>query len=81
MVDRFLVWVSAGILTAGVSAATIAGAGLAAAEDGAAGVGGKTLAQGWIADMCEGSVYNPATRTGIYGEPGEPGDTVIDIPI
>ncbi len=38
------------------------------------------LSQGWITDMYEGRVYNPATRTGIYGDPGEPGEVFIDIP-
>ena len=32
MVDRFLVWLSAGVVTAGVSAAMVAGAGIAAAD-------------------------------------------------
>ncbi len=36
MVDRFLVWLGAGVVTAGMSAAMIAGAGLAAADDGSA---------------------------------------------
>jgi pimeloyl-ACP methyl ester carboxylesterase len=35
MSDRFLVWVGAGMLAAGVSAATVAGAGVACADDGA----------------------------------------------
>jgi hypothetical protein len=38
------------------------------------------LAEGWITDMYAGRVYDPATRTGIYGDPGEPGEVVIDIP-
>jgi hypothetical protein len=40
----------------------------------------QVLAQGWITDMYANRVYDPATRTGIYGVPGEPGETVIDIP-
>lgn len=40
----------------------------------------QVLSQGWLTDMYAGRVYDPATRTGIYGEPGEPGQTVIDIP-
>ena len=43
MADRILAWLGAGILTAGMSVATIAGAGLAIADDGAsAGNGGDT---------------------------------------
>lgn len=38
------------------------------------------LAEGWITDMYERRVYDPATRTGIYGDPGEPGEVLIDIP-
>lgn len=38
------------------------------------------LAQGWITDMYERRVYDPAKRTGIYGDPGEPGEVLIDIP-
>ena len=30
--------------------------------------------------MYERRVYDPATRTGVYGDPGEPGEVVIDIP-
>lgn len=39
----------------------------------------QVVTQGWITDMYAGRVYDPATRTGIYGVPGE-GETVIDIP-
>ena len=35
MVDRFFVWVGAGVVTAGISAATLAGAGVAIATEGA----------------------------------------------
>ncbi|HET6735417.1 alpha/beta hydrolase fold domain-containing protein [Mycobacterium sp.] len=46
MTDRFSLWLGAGVVTAGVSAATIAGAGLAAADDGsAAGTGEKTTSE------------------------------------
>ena len=46
MSDRILVWLSAGVLTAGVSAATVAGAGVATAQDGAgAGADGHTTSQ------------------------------------
>ena len=46
MSDRFLVWLSAGVLTAGVSAATVVGAGVATAQDGAgAGTDGNTTSQ------------------------------------
>ena len=39
------------------------------------------VTEGWINDMYEGRVFNPATWTGIYGEPGEPGEAmVVDIP-
>jgi hypothetical protein len=34
MVDRFLVWLSTGVITAGISAAVVAGAGIAVATDG-----------------------------------------------
>ncbi|MGV0792902.1 hypothetical protein [Mycolicibacterium sp. XJ1819] len=40
----------------------------------------QVLSQGWLTDMYAGRVYDPATRTGIYGTPGEPGQTVVDIP-
>ena len=40
----------------------------------------QVVAQGWITDMYAGKVYDTATRTGIYGVPGAPGETVIDIP-
>lgn len=40
----------------------------------------QVLSQGWITDMYEGRVYNPATRTGIYGNPGQPGEAVVEIP-
>jgi hypothetical protein len=46
----------------------------------AAGAAVQVLSQGWITDMYAGRVYDPATRTGIYGVPGDPGETVIDIP-
>jgi hypothetical protein len=42
MVDRFLVWLSAGIVATGLSAATLAGAGVAIATEGAAGDAGGT---------------------------------------
>ncbi len=38
------------------------------------------LTQGWLTDMYAGRVYNPETRTGIYGNPGDPGEIVVDIP-
>ncbi|QZT62664.1 hypothetical protein [Mycolicibacterium austroafricanum] len=38
------------------------------------------LTTGWLTDMFAGRVYDPATRTGIYGVPGEPGQVVIEIP-
>ncbi|MCT7658247.1 hypothetical protein [Mycobacterium deserti] len=40
----------------------------------------QVLSQGWIADMYAGRVYAPATRKGIYGNPAQPGQAVIDIP-
>ncbi|HEX2214347.1 MAG TPA: hypothetical protein VHH12_13060 [Mycobacterium sp.] len=40
----------------------------------------QVLSQGWLTDMYAGRVYDPATRTGLYGDPGLPGATVIDIP-
>ena len=40
----------------------------------------QVLSQGWITDMYAGRVYDPATRTGIYGDPGQPGQVLIDIP-
>jgi hypothetical protein len=46
MVDRFLLWLGAGVVTAGVSAAMIAGAGFAAADDGSApGAGSGTSSE------------------------------------
>ena len=38
------------------------------------------LTRGWLIDMYAGRVYDPATRTGIYGDPGDPGEVVVDIP-
>lgn len=38
------------------------------------------LTTGWLVDMYAGRVYDPATRTGIYGAPGEPGEVVIEVP-
>lgn len=38
------------------------------------------LTTGWLADMYAGRVYDPVTRTGIYGVPGEPGQVVIEVP-
>lgn len=38
------------------------------------------LTTGWLTDMYAGRVYDQQTRTGIYGEPGKPGDVVVDIP-
>ncbi len=40
----------------------------------------QVVTQGWITDMYADRVHDPATRTGIYGVPGDPGETVIDIP-
>ncbi|OBF88871.1 hypothetical protein A5790_23170 [Mycobacterium sp. 852002-51152_SCH6134967] len=40
MVDRFLVWLRAGVVTAGLSAAILAGAGAAIADDGSSSDGG-----------------------------------------
>ncbi|MEO3760928.1 alpha/beta hydrolase [Mycobacterium sp. B14F4] len=42
MVDRFLVWVSAGVITAGMSAAMVAGAAVAIADDASDGGGTST---------------------------------------
>ncbi|MGV0603994.1 alpha/beta hydrolase [Mycolicibacterium sp. XJ1904] len=44
MVDRFLVWLRAGIVTAGLSAAILAGAGAAIADDGSSSDGGGSSA-------------------------------------
>ncbi|MGE2738049.1 hypothetical protein [Mycolicibacterium vaccae] len=38
------------------------------------------LTEGWLTDMYERRVYDPQTRTGIYGDPGAPGAVVVDIP-
>ena len=38
------------------------------------------LTTGWLTDMYAGRVYDPQTRTGIYGVPGEPSEVVVDIP-
>jgi len=40
----------------------------------------QVLTTGWLTDMYAGRVYDPATRTGIYGPPGEPGEVIVDIP-
>ena len=40
----------------------------------------QILSQGWLTDMYAERVYNEQTRTGIYGDPGQPGQSVIDIP-
>jgi Alpha/beta hydrolase family len=46
MVDRFFLWLGAGVVTAGVSVAMIAGAGLAVADDGSTSVtGGATSSE------------------------------------
>ncbi len=42
MVDRFLVWMSTGLVTAGLTAAVVAGAGVATATDGDSNDGGGT---------------------------------------
>ncbi len=42
MIDRFLVWMSTGLVTAGVTAAVVAGAGVAMATDGDSNDGGGT---------------------------------------
>ncbi|WP_094287680.1 hypothetical protein [Mycobacterium lehmannii] len=44
MVDRFLIWVRAGVVTAGLSAAVLAGAGAAIADDGSSSDGGGSTA-------------------------------------
>lgn len=40
----------------------------------------QVLTTGWLTDMYAGRVYDPQSRTGIYGNPGEPGEVVVDIP-
>lgn len=40
----------------------------------------QVVTKGWITDMYANRVHDPATRTGVYGVPGDPGETVIDIP-
>lgn len=40
----------------------------------------QVLTTGWLTDMYAGRVYDPQTRTGIYGVPGEPGEVVVEIP-
>ncbi len=40
----------------------------------------QVLTQGWITDMYADRVYDPMTRTGVYGVPGAPGEAVVDIP-
>ncbi|WP_460355671.1 alpha/beta hydrolase [Mycobacterium sp. ZZG] len=46
MVDRYRVWLGAGVLAGGVSAAMLAGAGVAAADDGAPSAGGSQASTG-----------------------------------
>jgi hypothetical protein len=50
MVDRFLVWLGTGIVTAGLSAAMLAGAGVAIATDGTSSEGGGASASSNSAD-------------------------------
>ena len=45
MVDRFLVWLGAGVVMAGVSAAVLAGSGVALATEGASDDGGKSTSE------------------------------------
>jgi hypothetical protein len=40
----------------------------------------QVLTQGWLTDMYAGRVFDENTRTGIYGEVGAPGTSIVDIP-
>jgi hypothetical protein len=40
----------------------------------------QVVTTGWLTDMYALRVYDPQTRTGIYGEPGEPSQVIVDIP-
>lgn len=72
MVDRFLVWLSAGVITAGVSAAMVAGAGVAIAEDGS-DAGGTGTSQ----STSESTESKPDSAVG--SDPSDDaGDTSVD---
>lgn len=40
----------------------------------------QVLSEGWLTDMYARRVYDPNARTGIYGDPGDPGEVLVDIP-
>lgn len=63
MVDRFLMWLSAGVVTAGMSAAMVAGAGAAIADDGSSSSAGGTSSSesSNSADSTKDSTDSPAS--------------------
>ncbi|ULE33920.1 alpha/beta hydrolase [Mycobacterium sp. IDR2000157661] len=82
MVDRFLVWVSAGVITAGMSAAMVAGAGVAIADDassaGGQGSSESSETRSAVGNDTDSTVGNDTKSTvGIDGDSAAPtpGDT------
>lgn len=72
MVDRFLMWLSAGVVAAGMSAAMVAGAGVAIAEDGSSSDGGGTSSSesSNSADSTKDSTGSPAAAVTGAQTPG-----------
>lgn len=71
--DRLATWVSAGLLSAGVSAAVLAGAGVAAADDSTPGSGSTSGASGASeATGASGATSGPATDGATDSKPGSP---------
>ncbi|OBK73081.1 alpha/beta hydrolase [Mycobacterium sp. 1164985.4] len=72
MVDRFLMWLSAGVVAAGMSAAMVAGAGVAIAEDGSSSDGGGTSSSesSNSADSTKDSTDSPAAAVTGAQTPG-----------
>ena len=90
MVDRFLAWVGAGVVTAGVSVAMIAGAGLAAADDDSAsgGAGGTPPRSSSSSESKEdskqgapGSTGSSATRPDSKSDDAADDDSVTKAPL
>lgn len=72
MVDRFLMWLSAGVVTAGMSAAMVAGAGVAIADDGSSSNAGGTSSSesSNSADSPKDSTDSPAAAAAGTQTPG-----------
>ncbi|MBB2989820.1 hypothetical protein FHR72_001283 [Mycolicibacterium iranicum] len=67
MVDRYRVWLGAGVLAGGMSAAMLTGTGVAAADDGAASNAGSQAAAGSDGDEPSGSAGEQADASGSEG--------------